>query len=179
MVAEIEEFVTGAHSWPAADRRLGSILFTDVVDSTRHLAEVGDSRWHTLLDAHDQLIDVEVGRHRGRVVTRTGDGCVAVFDGPRDALLCGQAILAGAEQLGLELRAGIHTGEIEPRGDDIAGMAVHLAARVSSCAGPGELLVTRTVRDLVAGSTFSFAGVGARELKGVAERWELYRLEPS
>lgn len=178
VVAEIEEFVTGAHTWPAADRRLASILFTDVVDSTRHLAEVGDGRWRALLDAHDQLIDVEVERHRGRVVARTGDGCVALFDGPREALLCGRAILTGAEQLGLELRAGTHTGEIELRGDDIAGMAVHLAARVSACAGPGELLATRTVRDLVAGSTFFFVDVGERELKGIPERWELYRLAP-
>jgi class 3 adenylate cyclase len=179
VVTEIEEFVTGTHSWPAAERRLASILFTDVVDSTCHLAEVGDRRWHALLDAHDRLVDVEVERHRGRVVTRTGDGCVAVFDGPREALLCGQAILAGAEQLGLELRAGTHTGEIELRGDDIAGMAVHLAARVSACAGPGQLLATRTVRDLVAGSTFSFVGLGEHEMKGVAEPWELYRLEHS
>jgi class 3 adenylate cyclase len=154
------------------------VLITDVVGSTERTAEFGDGRWRALLDAHDRLLDVRIERYGGRLVKSMGDGCLAVFDGPRQALLAAEAMLEAGSAIGLEIRAGVHTGEIELRGDDIAGIAVHIAARVSALAGGGEILATRTVRDLVVGSTLSFEERGEHALKGVGERWLLYRLAP-
>jgi class 3 adenylate cyclase len=174
--AEIEEFVTGRRSGPTTDRRLATVLITDVVGSTERSVEIGDWRWRALLDAHDRLLEVHLERHRGRLVKTMGDGCLAVFDGPRQALLAAESIRDAGAAIGLEIRSGVHTGEVELRGDDVAGIAVHIAARVSALADGGEILATRTVRDLVVGSTLSFEEHGEHELKGVGERWLLYRL---
>jgi class 3 adenylate cyclase len=178
VAGEIEQFVTGRRAGPAGDRRLATVLITDVVGSTERTAEFGDGRWRALLDAHDRLLDVRIERYGGRLVKSMGDGCLAVFDGPRQALLAAEAMLEAGSAIGLEIRAGVHTGEIELRGDDIAGIAVHIAARVSALAGGGEILATRTVRDLVVGSTLCFEERGEHALKGVGERWLLYRLAP-
>jgi class 3 adenylate cyclase len=174
VAGEIEEFVTGRRSSHVGDRRLATLLMTDVVGSTQRLAEIGDSRWRALLEAHDRVLRDLVERHRGRVVDTAGDGCLAMFDGPRDALFAADAIECEAGTLGLAVRAGVHTGEIEQRGDGIAGIAVHIAARVSALAGAGEILTTRTVRDLVAGSGITMSERGTHTLKGVPETWDLF-----
>ena len=171
---EIEEFVTGSRSGPLPHRRLGTVLFTDIVGSTQRSAELGDHRWRSLLEAHDAVLGVQVERHRGRVVKMTGDGCLAVFDGPRHAILAAEEIRHATLAIGLEVRAGIHTGEIEFRGDDLAGLAVHIGARVAALAGPHEVLVSSTVKDLVVGSGMEFANRGSHALKGVPGEWQLY-----
>lgn len=173
-LGEIEEFLTGVRGEPEPERILTTVLFTDIVDSTRTAAEVGDTRWHAMLDRHDQTARKEIERFGGREVKSTGDGVLATFDGPARAVHCARAILAASETQGLLLRAGLHTGECEVRGEDIGGIAVHIAARVSALAGPREVLVSRTVRDLVAGSGLSFADRGAHELKGVPDSWDVY-----
>jgi class 3 adenylate cyclase len=171
----IEEFLTGRRHEPELeiDRVLKTVLFTDIVDSTARAAAEGDRRWHELLDAHDATIRHELGRFRGEEVKTTGDGFLAAFDGPGRAINCARAIANGARNLGLEVRAGLHTGECELRGDDLAGIAVHIGARVASLADPGEVLVTSTVRDLVAGSRIDFADRGRHELKGVPGEWQV------
>jgi class 3 adenylate cyclase len=174
ILGEIEEFLTGARRAPEPDRMLATVLFTDIVDSTRTAAELGDRRWHDLLDRHTATVHRELERAGGRAVKSTGDGFLATFDGPARAIRCARAILRSSEEDGVRVRAGLHTGECEVMGDDIGGIAVHIAARVSSLAGPGEVLVSRTVRDLVAGSGLEFSGRGAHELKGVPDAWELY-----
>lgn len=171
---EIEEFVTGSRSGPLPHRRLATVLFTDIVGSTQRSAELGDRRWRSLLEAHDAVLGVQVERHRGRVVKMTGDGCLAVFDGPRHAILAAEEIRHATLAIGLEVRAGIHTGEIEFRGDDLAGLAVHIGARVAALAGPHEVLVSSTVKDLVVGSGMEFANRGSHALKGVPGEWQLY-----
>jgi class 3 adenylate cyclase len=173
-LGEIEEFLTGARAEPEPDRILTTVLFTDIVDSTRTAAEVGDKSWHAVLDRHDQAAKKAIERFGGRQVKSTGDGVMATFDGPARAVRCARAILDDSERHGLRLRAGLHTGECEVRGEDIGGIAVHIAARVSALAGPGEVLVSRTVRDLVAGSGLSFAERGVHELKGVPDSWDIY-----
>jgi class 3 adenylate cyclase len=173
IVDEVEEFLTGQRSEREPDRALMTVLFTDVVDSTRHAAELGDSGWRDKLAAHDRLVRRELARERGREVKTVGDGFVATFDGPARSIRCARAILDGARGIGLEVRAGVHTGEVEIVGDDIAGLAVHIAARVMSQAGPGEVLVSSTVKDLVVGSGLEFADRGAHELKGVPGEWRL------
>ncbi|MEA2427321.1 MAG: hypothetical protein QOF37_949 [Thermoleophilaceae bacterium] len=173
IVDEMEEFLTGHRTEPEPDRALMTVLFTDVVDSTRRAAELGDSAWRELLARHDRLVRRELVRERGRAVKSTGDGFLATFDGPARAIRCARAIAAGAPEIGLELRAGVHTGEVELVGDDIAGMAVHIAARVMAKAGPGEVLVSSTVKDLVVGSGLEFSDRGAHELKGVPGEWRL------
>jgi class 3 adenylate cyclase len=171
---ETEEFLTGARSVPEPDRVLASVLFTDIVDSTRRAAELGDRSWRLLLNRHDALSERQVERYGGRLVKTTGDGVLAVFDGPARSVRCARAISDGAQALGLEVRAGVHTGEVELRGDDIAGLGVNIAARVESLAQPGEVLVSRTVTDLVAGSGLDFADRGEHDLKGVPGRWRLF-----
>jgi pimeloyl-ACP methyl ester carboxylesterase len=175
VVATIEEFVTGARSSEAvADETvLTTILFTDIVRSTEQAAALGDRRWRQLLDEHDAASRSEVQRFRGRVVNTTGDGLLASFDGPARAIRCAKALHAAARPLGLEVRTGIHTGECEPRGDDLAGITVHIGARVASLADPGEVVVTRTVRDLVFGAGFEFEDRGPQELRGVPGAWQV------
>jgi class 3 adenylate cyclase len=172
-LGEIQEFLTGARHAPESDRILATVLFTDIVDSTRTAAELGDQRWRELLDGHDRTVREALDRFDGRAVKSIGDGFLATFDGPARAIRGAQAIASSCGPLGLRIRAGIHTGECEVMGDDIGGIAVHIAARVSALAGPGEVLVSRTVRDLVAGSGIEFADRGTHELKGVPDRWQL------
>lgn len=171
---EIEEFVTGARPIREADRRLATVLFTDVVGSTEQLARSGDRAWRDLLDRHDALMQQELARFGGRQVKTTGDGVLATFDGPARAIRGACAIRDAVARLGIDIRAGLHTGEIELRGDDVAGIAVNIAQRVSSLARSGEVLVSRTVTDLVAGSGLEFEDRGSHELKGVPGRWQLY-----
>jgi len=174
MLDAIEEFVTGSRHHVDEDRILATVLFTDIVDSTRLAAEAGDRRWRELLDAHDEISAREVERFRGRRVKTTGDGMLAVFDGPARGVRCAQAVLDGLAELRVEIRAGLHVGECELRGDDVGGLAVHIGARVAGLAKPSEILVSRTVRDLVAGSGLRFDERGEHELKGVPDRWSLY-----
>lgn len=156
LLDDIEEFLTGTRRTPNADRVLATILFTDIVDSTKHAAASGDRRWRELLDDHDRMTGRQVHRFGGRQVKSTGDGMLATFDGPARAIQCGLALCHGARQLGMDVRVGLHTGEVERRGDDIAGISVHVAARVQAHAHPGEVWVSRTVTDLVAGSGIRF-----------------------
>jgi pimeloyl-ACP methyl ester carboxylesterase len=172
----IEEFLTGQRPLPGIDRILATVLFTDIVGSTRLASELGDARWKDRLSAHDRLVAAEVERHRGRLIRSTGDGVQATFDGPARAVRCAQAIGAGARSLGMEVRAGCHTGEIELVADHIEGIGVHIGARVGALAGPSEVWATSTVKDLTAGSGLLFEDRGEHELKGVPERWRLYRV---
>jgi class 3 adenylate cyclase len=172
----IEEFLTGQLPAHDTDRVLATVLFTDIVGSTDQAVRLGDRRWSELLATHDTLVRAEVERFRGRLVKSTGDGIMATFDGPGRAIRCASVIRESVRSLGIEVRAGLHTGEIELHGDDIGGIAVHIAQRVSARAGPGEVLVSRTVTDLVAGSSIEFADRGEHELKGVPGRWRLYEV---
>jgi class 3 adenylate cyclase len=172
-----QEFLTGARPPADPDRVLATVLFTDIVDSTRLAAEMGDRRWHRVLVEHQEVVRQQLARHRGREVKTTGDGFLASFDGPARAIRAADAIRAGLRDLGLEIRVGLHTGEIELLGEDIGGIAVHIAARVLAAAGAGEILCSRTVKDLVAGSGFAFADRGTRSLKGVPDSWQLYAVE--
>jgi class 3 adenylate cyclase len=169
----VQETVTGARPSPSLDRVLKTVVFTDIVGSTERLTEVGDRRWSQLLDEHDAAVGRALDRLGGQRVNTTGDGYFAVFDGPARAVECARAIVADARRLGLDVRAGVHTGECEVRGDDYAGMAVHIGARVGALAAPGEVLVTSTVRDLVAGSGIEFRERGRHELRGIPGEWTL------
>jgi class 3 adenylate cyclase len=171
---EIEEFLTGARHAPVTDRVLATVLFTDIVGSTEQAGALGDRRWRELLDAHDRVVRRQLERFRGREVNTVGDGFVATFDGPGRAIQCACAIRDAVKALEIEVRTGLHTGEIEMRGEDVAGIAVHLAQRVSALARSGEVLVSRTVTDLVAGSGIQFEDRGEHELKGVPGNWRLY-----
>ena len=164
---EISEFLTGERAEIADDRVLATVLFTDIVDSTRRAAEIGDRNWRALLDAHDAVVRAQLVRFRGREVNTSGDGFLATFDGPQRAIRCAAAIRDAVAALGIEVRAGLHTGECEVRGDDIGGIGVHIGARVSALAGPNDVLVSSTVRDLVIGSGLEFEDRGAHALKGV------------
>ncbi|HLX88767.1 MAG TPA: adenylate/guanylate cyclase domain-containing protein [Acidimicrobiales bacterium] len=174
LLDEMEEFLTGASHGPEARRVLLTVLFTDIVGSTQRAAELGDRKWRDLLDAHDQTVRRQLGRFNGREVDNAGDGFLATFDGPRRAIECACAIRDAVRAMGIEVRAGLHTGEIELRGDDVAGMAVHIGARVAASAGPGEVLVSGAVPPLVAGSGLEFEDRGERELKGVPGSWKLF-----
>jgi pimeloyl-ACP methyl ester carboxylesterase len=176
LLGDIEEFVTGAREGSATEleRVLATVLFTDIVDSTRTAAEAGDHNWRRLLDSHDQLAKQMVGKHRGSLIKSTGDGVLATFDGPGRAVRCALAFGVAAKQIGLPLRAGLHTGEIEIRGRDIGGIAVHAAARVMAQSQPDEVLVSRVVTDLVAGAGLKFRERGFHELKGLPGRRELF-----
>jgi class 3 adenylate cyclase/pimeloyl-ACP methyl ester carboxylesterase len=171
---EIAEFLTGHRADVADDRVLATVLFTDIVDSTRRAAEMGDRDWHALLDAHDAVVRTQLARFRGREVNTSGDGFLAMFDGPQRAIRCAMAIRDAVQTLGIQVRAGLHTGECEIRGDDIGGIAVHIGARVSALAGPNEVLVSSTLRDLVIGSGLEFEERGAHKLKGVPGEWQLF-----
>jgi class 3 adenylate cyclase len=170
IVDEIEELVTGVRPAPQADRVLATVLFTDIVESTRRLGEVGDQAWADLLARHDAAVRREIERARGREVHTTGDGFLAAFDGPARAIRSAVAIRETVRRLGLEIRTGVHTGECERRGDELAGIAVHTGARISALAGPGDVFVSATVRDLVSGSGIAFEDRGEHELKGVGRR---------
>jgi len=171
---EIAEFLTGEQADVADDRVLATVLFTDIVDSTRRAAEMGDRDWHALLDAHDAVVRSQLSRFRGREVNTSGDGFLAMFDGPQRAIRCAMAIRDAVRSLGIEVRAGLHTGECEVRGDDIGGIGVHIGARVSALAGPNDVLVSSTLRDLVIGSGLEFEERGAHKLKGVPGEWRLF-----
>jgi class 3 adenylate cyclase/pimeloyl-ACP methyl ester carboxylesterase len=171
---EIAEFLTGHQSEVADDRVLATVLFTDIVDSTRRASEIGDRDWHALLDAHDAVVRAQLARFRGREVNTSGDGFLAMFDGPQRAIRCAMAIRDAVQSLGIEVRAGLHTGECEVRGDDIGGIGVHIGARVSALAGPNDVLVSSTLRDLVIGSGLEFEDRGAHQLKGVPGDWRLF-----
>ena len=179
VVALTQEFLTGTLPAVDPDRMLATVLFTDIVDSTRRAAELGDRRWHRVLEEHQEVVRRTLARFRGREINTTGDGFLATFDGPARAIRAGDAIRAELRELGLEVRVGLHTGEVELVGDDIGGIAVHIAARVMGQAQAGELLCSRTVKDLVAGAGFAFADRGRRQLKGVADRWQLYAVQPA
>jgi class 3 adenylate cyclase len=171
---EIAEFLTGEQAEVADDRVLATVLFTDIVDSTRRAAKIGDRDWHALLDAHDAVVRAQLSRFRGREVNTAGDGFLAMFDGPQRAIRCAMAIRDAVQALGIQVRAGLHTGECEVRGDDIGGIAVHIGARVSALAGPNDVLVSSTLRDLVIGSGLEFEERGTYELKGVPGEWRLF-----
>ena len=176
MLDEIEEFITGVRGGFDAERVLTTIVFTDIVGSTQRAATLGDNRWHDLLDNHDNIVRHELERYRGREVNTAGDGFVATFTSPSVAIDCADAIVDAVRSLGIEVRAGIHAGEVEVRGADIAGMAVHIGARVAALAGPSEVLVSSTVREIVTGSRRQFVEHGDYELKGVPGRWRVYAL---
>jgi class 3 adenylate cyclase len=171
---EVAEFLTGTRPVTDIDRVLVSVLFTDIVGSSERAASLGDQRWRSLLDRHDQIVREQLRIFRGREVNTTGDGFVASFDGPARAIRCGRAIIDATRALGIELRMGLHTGECEVRGEDLSGLAVHIAARVGSLAAPGEVLVSGTVKDLVVGSGVEFSDRGEHQLKGVPGSWKLY-----
>lgn len=175
---EIEQFLTGVRRAVVSDRVLATVLFTDIVGSTERAAELGDGGWRRLVERHDALMREEVERHRGRFVKSLGDGMLATFDGPSRAISAAIAIRDGIRELDLELRAGLHTGECELlAGDDIGGLAVHIGARISSLAAPGEVLVSSTVRDLIVGSGQALTDRGEHELKGVPGRWRILAVE--
>ena len=179
MLAEIEQFLTGERPVPEIDRVLATVLFTDIVGSTERAAALGDHAWRSLLDAHHDAARRELERHRGREIEFVGDGLLATFDGPARAIRCACAIAESVRTLGIEIRAGLHTGEIELAGRAIRGIAVHIGARVAAEAAAGEVLVSSTVKDLVAGSGIRFVDRGLRVLKGVPDEWRLFRVDPS
>jgi pimeloyl-ACP methyl ester carboxylesterase len=177
VLGEIEEFLTGERHVPEPDRVLATVLFTDICGSTQRAAEMGDSAWRSLLERHDELVNAEVVRHRGKAVKSTGDGVLATFDGPARAIGAAQSIEESVRRLGIEIRAGLHTGECEVIGNDVGGLAVHIGARVLDKAGPGEVLVSSTVKDLVVGSGIHFRDRGAHELRGIPGEWNLYEVD--
>jgi class 3 adenylate cyclase len=174
---EIEEFLTGARHAPPPDRILTTVMFTDIVGSTERAAALGDAGWRRLMAQHDELMRGEISEHRGREVKTMGDGFLATFDGPARGIRCAQGAADKVRALGIELRAGLHTGECELVRDDIAGMAVNIGARIGALAGPGEVLVSSTVKDLVVGSGISFKDRDAHELKGVPGEWRVFAVE--
>lgn len=177
MLDEIELFVTGHRVAAAPDRVVATVMFTDIVGSTNRAADLGDRQWRDLLRRHDEAIRSQLGVWRGKEVKTTGDGFLATFDGPARAIQAGRAITEVVEPLGIEVRVGLHTGEVEMVGDDVAGLAVHIASRIASMAGPSDVLVSRTVKDLVAGSGIAFTSRGSHTLKGVPDQWEVYAVD--
>jgi pimeloyl-ACP methyl ester carboxylesterase len=178
ILGEVEHFVTGARGLAEPDRVLATVLFVDIVDSTRRVAERGDRAWRELLARFHALVGRQLERYRGREIDTTGDGVFATFDGPARAIRCACAIRDAVAALGIEVRAGLHTGECEVHASRVSGIAVHTGARICASAGPGEVRVSRTVRDLVAGSTLRFADRGVHALRGVAGEWRLFAAEP-
>jgi len=171
---EVEEFLTGARRRPELDRVLATVMFTDIVGATERAVALGDRRWRELLDSHHVVVRQQLARFRGREIDTAGDGFLAAFDGPARGVRCADAIVREVRRLGLEVRAGLHTGECEILGDKLSGIAVHTGARVASAAGPGEVVVSGTVKDLVAGSGIRFEDRGVRILKGIPGEWHLY-----
>jgi class 3 adenylate cyclase/esterase/lipase len=176
IVDEVQHFLTGKRQDREVDRVLATVLFTDIVGSTDHAVRIGDLRWHDLVDAHNALVQSQILQFRGRPIRSTGDGYLATFDGPARGVRCARAIAEAVKALGIRIRAGLHTGEIELIGEDIGGVAVHTAARVASAAGSDEVLVSHTVKDLVAGSGLRFRDRGEHTLKGVPGKWTLFGL---
>jgi class 3 adenylate cyclase len=174
LIDEVEEFLTGTRHEREPDRMLATVMFTDICDSTRRAAEMGDRGWRFLLERHDALFRQALERHRGREVKRTGDGFLATFDGPARAIRCAASVAEAMGSLGLEVRAGLHTGELEVMDGDVGGLAVHIASRVMSEAAPNEVLVSGTVKDLVVGSGIDFEDRGEHELRGVPGDWRLF-----
>ncbi len=174
LLGEVEEFLTGRRSAPAPDRVLATVMFTDIVGSTERAAALGDTDWRKLLSEHDRLARREIEAQRGRLVKSTGDGVLATFEGPARAIVAASAVRDAVRELGIQVRAGVHTGECERIGEDVGGIAVHIGARVGSAARPGEVLVSQTVRDLVVGSGIEFEDRGAQQLKGVPDEWRLF-----
>jgi class 3 adenylate cyclase len=174
LIGEIEEFITGARTVAHLDRVLSTVVFTDIVGSTEVAARVGDREWRDLLDQHDAAARKFAAQYSGRVIKSTGDGVLATFDGPARAARFAAGLANVLAQVGLQQRAGIHTGEVEVRGDDIGGIAVHIAARISALAGPGEILTSRTLKDLTAGSGLVFEDRGTHALKGVPDEWQIF-----
>jgi pimeloyl-ACP methyl ester carboxylesterase len=177
IVDEVQEFITGVRQHAEPDRVLATVLFTDIVSATEKAASMGDRRWHDLLDSHHALVRRELVRFRGQEIDTAGDGFLAAFDGPARAIRCACAIADGVHMLGIEVRAVLHTGECEVMGEKLAGISVHIGARVAALAKPGEVLVSSTVRDLVAGSGLSFQDRGIHGLKGVPSEWRLFAIE--
>jgi class 3 adenylate cyclase/pimeloyl-ACP methyl ester carboxylesterase len=176
VLGEIEEFLTGTRHTPDSNRVLATVLFTDIVDSTSKAATLGDHRWRETREAHDRAVRSSLARFRGREIKTMGDGFLATFDGPARAVRCAAEISVAMGPLGIEIRAGLHTGEIELEGSDVTGLAVAIASRVATLAGPSEILASSTVKDLTAGSGLVFEDAGEHELKGVPDRWRLYRV---
>ncbi|MFN2581757.1 MAG: alpha/beta fold hydrolase [Candidatus Dormibacteria bacterium] len=174
VLAEVQEFLTGERTSVEPDRVLATVLFTDIVDSTKRSAELGDRRWQAVLDRQDELVRRQLDRFRGRLIKSTGDGVLATFDGPARAVKCALTITEALRRIGIVVRCGLHTGEIEPRGDDIGGIAVHIASRVLAEAEPGAVMVSGTVRDLAAGAGLVFTDMGTRQLKGLPDASKLY-----
>jgi class 3 adenylate cyclase len=175
ILAETGAFIdTLASNDPVHDRVLATVMFSDIVDSSAHAAAVGDREWRGIREQHDAIVRASVARYRGREVKTMGDGFLLTFDAPARAVRCAQEIASGVRALGIEVRAGLHTGEIEMDGSDIAGIAVAIAARVSALAGAGEVLVSGTIRDLTAGAQITFDDRGSHELKGIPDMWRLY-----
>jgi class 3 adenylate cyclase len=177
-IEEIVEFLTGERPEVEVDRILTTLLFTDIVSSTEQAASIGDTAWRSLLDAHDRTVRDHLRRFRGKEINTTGDGFLASFDGPARAIRCALVLSESTRPLGIDLHLGLHTGECEVRGDDLSGLAVHIAARIASVAEPGAVLVSSTVKDLVAGSRIDFVDGGEYQLKGVPGTWRLYRAVP-
>jgi class 3 adenylate cyclase len=177
LLGEMEQFLTGTRPVPEIDRVLATILFTDIVGSTERAATLGDRAWRALLDTHHGIVRQELERHRGREIKTVGDGFLATFDGPARAIRCACAIRDGLRSLGIEIRAGLHTGECELMNDDVGGIAVHIGARVMATAAPAEVLVSSTVKDLVAGSGLRFVDRGVHSLQGVPGEWRLFAVE--
>ena len=174
MIDEIEEFITGTHHRPEPDRVLATVMFTDIARSTERAAELGDERWRELLKKYYEVVRKELVAFRGREVDSAGDGLLATFDGPARAIRCAREIAEATHNLGVEVRLGLHTGECDVRGDDLGGLAVHIAARVAAAADADEVLVSSTVKDLVAGSGITFEDRGEHDLKGVPDTWRIY-----
>ena len=177
MAALGEEFLTGAPAVHMPDRVLATVMFTDLEKSTERAALLGDRKWPAVLDRHDTIVETHLARFRGRLVKSTGDGVLATFDGPARAVYCAAAVRDALAAGGVSLRAGVHTGEVEIRGDDIGGIAVHIASRITSQSAPGQILVSSTVKDLVFGSDLIFENRGEHELRGVPGRWLLFSAE--
>lgn len=174
LLAHIEEFVTGRRSIEVPDRAVATVLFTDIVDSTARAVELGDRRWRAVLDRHEAIVRRQLELHRGKEIKTTGDGFLATFDGPARGIRCACEVGRSMAAAGMQIRAGLHTGEVELRGDDIGGIAVHIASRIAGLAGGGQVLTSRTVKDLVAGSGIRFVHFGEHTLKGVPDTWQVY-----
>ncbi len=177
LLDEIEEFVTGARGFRDPDRVLATVMFTDIVRSTEHAARLGDRRWHDLITSHDRVVHEQIAVYRGRTIRSTGDGVFAAFDGPARAIRCALSVVEAARGLDVDLRAGLHTGECELAGDDLAGVTVHIGARIADLAEPSQVLVSGTVRDLVVGSNIAFSFRGTEALRGVPGEWRLFLVD--
>jgi len=177
VLGEVEEFLTGVQHGPESDRVLATVMFTDIVRATETAAGMGDARWRTLLESHHAMVREQLARFRGREIDTAGDGFLASFDGPARAVRCATTVTREVRRLGLEVRAGLHTGECEVVGGRLRGIAVHIGARVAAEAHPGEVLVSQTVRDLVAGSGIALEDRGLHALKGLDEEWRLFAVE--